>query len=102
MNITDRPKAAAIDIGSMKNPKKPKVTTLLQYFTDDEAKMWRVSFLKDLAKISKAHIWNEYLEFIQKNMSGDITSFSKDHIDFIDKMIKAVDEKRASESRGDA
>jgi ribosome biogenesis GTPase A len=68
------------------------------YFTDDESKNYRITFLKDLARVSKTAKWKDYLKFIADNLSGDMTSFSAENVNKIDDIIKQVDEKHESET----
>lgn len=98
MDITKKPKGPAIDISSIKTVKRPETFTLLKYLTENETKNYRLSFLKDLSSISKVPKWKEYLEFVSANISGDIESFSKASKEYIEKMIKDIDEKRSAES----
>ncbi len=42
----------------------------------------------------------EYLKFIQQNSSGDLNTFSQKNKDYIENMIRVVDEKQVSENSG--
>lgn len=98
MDITKKPKGPAIDISTIKNNRRPEVFTLSKYLTENETKNYRLTFLKDIASISKTPKWKEYLDFIGKNLSGDLESFTKESKEYIEKMIRDIDEKHSSET----
>lgn len=98
MDITKQPKRPSINMADLKPTKRLEVKTLFKYITEDETKNYRITFLKNLTTISKTAKWKEYLDFIQTNLSGDITSFSHEHRNYIDNMIKEIEEKRETET----
>lgn len=98
MDITKRPKAASIDASTIAGAKRPPVQTLKDYFTEGETKNHRLSFLKDLARVSKSAKWKEFLQFVGSNLSGDLTTFSPENREKIDMIILQVDEKYESET----
>lgn len=98
MDISKRPKAPSIDIGSIQGSKRPPVETLKSYFTENDRKNHRLSFLKDLARVSKSPKWKEFFQFIGENLSGDMNTFSQENKEKIDMIILQVDEKYEAET----
>lgn len=98
MDIKARPKGPSIDASEIKGPKRIPVLTLMNYFTEGETKTHRLSFLKDLARVSKTAKWKEFFQFVSANLSGDINTFSPENKEKIDMIILQVDEKYESET----
>ena len=79
--------------------KKPET---LKDFMTDKGRNDRVRYLKSIVACNDLDPkWQEYLNFLTDNLSGDVMSFSKDHLAYIQKIRSDIDKRKANESLAD-
>ena len=100
MDITQRPKGPSKSIRDIKKPKYNPVITLKTYLTDDAAKSWRLSYLKNLANGTGSRKWQDYFKFVCENLSGDINSFKDDDKKKIEEIIAELEKKKTQDAQG--
>lgn len=90
MDLTQVPKGPKKDATKIgEGPKRPRVKTLHDFLTDDEAKMSRLVLLKEFSK--KDIKWRLEMQFVQENLTADMSCMSKENIARMQKLKTAID-----------
>jgi hypothetical protein len=90
MDLMSKPKAAPVPCPPHKVLPRNAKQTLRELLTEDETKLGRITFLKQMAKLKPRSAFKDYLEFYSANQSGDIETFKPEAKVFIKKMMKDI------------